>query len=522
MGTATAEGTERETDGPGGRGAPDLSAGRACGVLAASAVAPGSGHLLLGARRTGWFVLGLSLVLGVAAIVLAGVAWRSWQTLLPYLLRPDVLTVLRGGALALAAAWLLVVLSAGWMVLRRTRRRGVQVLAGVLAVALCATIAAPAVAVSRYAGTTGRFIDSVFPSGPGTAQGGSTGEEFSDPVFADGRLNVLLIGGDAGDNREGLRADTVILASTEVASGRTVLISLPRNLEDFPFERGSVMARQFPSGYGGCRGAHQCLLNSVYTWGQQHPHLFPGEKDPGATALSSAVAGILGQPVEFWALVDLRGFRRVIDALGGVTLRVDQRLPIGGVGGPVTGYLEPGLQRLDGYEALWYARSRAENLRGDYDRIDRQRCLIGALARQVQPATLLRRYQEVASATDAALDTSIPRHVLADLVTLGQRVRDSSIRSLTLTPPLVSNTADPDIRRIRRLVRRALAASSDGTGSGSASEAPATVASPSPDSPGPEPSASAEARESPEPTQRAAPRSSAGPNPSEDLSSVCS
>ncbi len=298
-----------------------------------------------------------------------------------------------------------------------------------------------------------------------------------------------------------------------------MLFSLPRNLEDFPFARGSVMARQFPKGYRACgaAGLHECLLNSVYTWGQQHPHLFPGEKDPGATALSSPVAGILGQPVEYWALVDLRGFRRVIDALGGVTVRVEQRLPIGGVGGPVTGYIEPGVRRLDGYEALWYARSRAENLRGDYDRIDRQRCLLGALARQVQPATVLRRYHEVASATDGAVDTNIPRQVLADLVTLGQRVKGSSIRSLTLTSPLVPNTADPDIDQIRALVRRALAAS-ENDGSGSSSSDTRTGTSDRSDS---QPSSSPQARQSPDPTERPSPRPSADRNPSEDLPSVC-
>ncbi len=45
-------------DGPGGRGSPRLSVGRGCGIVAVSACAPGSGHLLLGRRRTGWCILG--------------------------------------------------------------------------------------------------------------------------------------------------------------------------------------------------------------------------------------------------------------------------------------------------------------------------------------------------------------------------------------------------------------------------------------------------------------------------------
>ncbi len=315
----------REDAGPDRTKPSPPSTGRACGIVVASAVAPGSGHVLLGHRRSGWVILGSYLIAGAGAAALGVLVWRSWETLVPYAVRPAYLSALNGTVGVLAALWALVVLHAGWTVLRRTRRTAAKVLAGGLAVALCTVIAAPAVALSRYVTTTNQLIDGVFGPGPmHDGRAGPVSERFSDPVFADGRLNVLLIGGDAGDGREGLRADTVILASTEVASGRTVLFSLPRNLEDFPFARGSVMAGQFPRGYRSCGfpGPHGCLLNSVYTWGQRHPHLFPDDKDPGAAALSSAVAGILGQPVEFWALVDLRGFRRVIDALGGVTVRV--------------------------------------------------------------------------------------------------------------------------------------------------------------------------------------------------------
>ncbi len=161
---------------------------------------------------------------------------------------------------------------------------------------------------------------------------------------------------------------------------------------------------------------------------------------------------------------------------------------------------------------LWYARSRAESLRGDYDRIDRQRCLIGALARQAQPQTLLRNYQKLASAADDAVDTDISRSVLADLVTLARRVKTQPIRSLTLTPPLVPNTADPDIKEIRSLVRRAIAAST----------APRSRPSPAPTAPADAgtPSSPAPERENP-PDERSG-AGSGKSNPAKDLSSACS
>jgi LCP family protein required for cell wall assembly len=518
MGTSTHRG--RHAAGLGDAVPEPLSAGRACGVVAASAVAPGSGHVMLGRRALGWSLLGAYLVVVAAAAALAIVAWRSWETLLPYAVQPEWISAFERTVLALAALWALVVLSAAWMVLRRVPGAGVRVLSGALAVALCGAIAAPAAALSRYAGTTTDFIDEVFA--PATPRGGGDGAApvsrgFSDPVFDDGRLNVLLIGGDAGDGREGLRADTAILASTEVATGRTVLLSLPRNLQGFSFAPGSVMAEQFPDGYEDCGftaadGTDECLLNSVYTWGEQHAQLFRGEQDPGAAALSSAVTAILGQPVEYWALVDLKGFEEIVDALGGITLRVDRPIPIGGGSSPVRGYIQPGLQTLDGDDALWYARSREGS--SDYDRVDRQRCVVGALAREADPYTLLRNYQRLARSTEAAVATSIPQNVLSDVVELALRAKGASIDSVAFTPPTIESTADPDFERIRFLAREALADSEAAGGAPTAPAPPSTAAPTASGTPG------GAAPGTPREPDGERPREEASPGPV-DLSSVC-
>ena len=61
-----------------------------------------------------------------------------------------------------------------------------------------------------------------------------------------GRYNVLLLGGDSGAGRWGLRPDSMTVASIDEETGRTVLFGLPRNMTNFPFPKGSVMAKQFP------------------------------------------------------------------------------------------------------------------------------------------------------------------------------------------------------------------------------------------------------------------------------------
>ena len=79
-----------------------------------------------------------------------------------------------------------------------------------------------------------------------------------------GRYNILLMGGDAGKDRSGLRPDSMTVASVDAETGRTVLISLPRNLEDVPFPASSPLHKKFPKGYT-CAD-HSCMLNAIYTY----------------------------------------------------------------------------------------------------------------------------------------------------------------------------------------------------------------------------------------------------------------
>ena len=130
------------------------------------------------------------------------------------------------------------------------------------------------------------------------------------------------------------------------------------------------------------------MLNAIYG---QVPALYPGilgESDnEGADALKQAVAGSLGVPVDYYVLVNLLGFQQVVDAIGGVTVNVNEPVAINGNtdrGIPPTGYLEPGPdQHLDGFHALWFARGRWGS--DDYERMLRQRCMVDAIVEAADP-----------------------------------------------------------------------------------------------------------------------------------------
>jgi anionic cell wall polymer biosynthesis LytR-Cps2A-Psr (LCP) family protein len=82
---------------------------------------------------------------------------------------------------------------------------------------------------------------------------------------------------------------------------------VPRNLKHMPMPPGALRA-QFPAGFDD-------LANAVYPYVASHPGL---GLDP-AQAVKGALAQLLGTPIDNYVLVDMAGFVRIIDTLGGVT-----------------------------------------------------------------------------------------------------------------------------------------------------------------------------------------------------------
>jgi polyisoprenyl-teichoic acid--peptidoglycan teichoic acid transferase len=273
-------------------------------------------------------------------------------------------------------------------------------------------------------------------------------------------VNILLLGGDGGVDREGVRTDSMIVASIDTTTGATVLFSLPRNLEDAPFPPNSRLAAAYPDGFQGPGDVGNWLLNAVYRMvPEEHPGLLGHTDNEGADALKMAISQILGLKVNYYVLINLQGFVQLVDALGGITVNVNEVAPIGGnhdLNIPPSGYIQPGPNKhLDGYHALWFARGRWTT--DDYDRMERQRCVIDAVIKQANPANLLLRYQQIASAGKKIARTDIPQALLPALVDLGLKVKDAKVRSVVFQPNDQFNPASPDFDYIRSIVQKALA-----------------------------------------------------------------
>ena len=442
--------------GGGARREPDRAARvrfrRAVTLMVMTLVLPGSAQLAAGNRKVGRIAVRAWLALLGAALLLflLGTVWGGFVYWL--LSSTFLLGVVRLVLMALAVGWALLFMDA-WrlgqpLTLVRNQRLAVVGLNGLLSFGVAGTLLFGA----HLVGVQRDFVATMF--GDGTAVGA-----------ADGRFNVLLIGGDSGKDRWGLRADSLTVASIDAHTGRTVLVSLPRNLQEFEFREGSVMDEQFPDGFD-CEG---CYLNGVTTWAGDNTELFDDPETAPVEATVSAVEGITGLDVSYWAMVNLQGFKSLVDAVGGVTLTVRDRIPVGGLGDDVTGYIEPGRRELDGHDTLWFARAREGS--DDYSRMARQKCVMNALLTQVSPKDALRNFEEIAEAGTKMIDTNLPASELDRFLGLAMKARGQQVSTLSLVPPLI-DTGDPDLDLVREEVEKAIDAA-EGKAPG-----PAEVAAP--------------------------------------------
>ncbi|MGL1831957.1 UNVERIFIED_CONTAM: LytR family transcriptional regulator, partial [Acinetobacter sp. HSTU-ASm16] len=97
-----------------------------------------------------------------------------------------------------------------------------------------------------------------------------------------------------------------------------------------------------------------------------------------------------------------------------------------GLKNPILGWIEPGTQHMDGYHALWYARSREGAT--DYDRQARQRCVQAAMLAQLNPVAVATKFDELASSGQQILETDIPQSSIGSMVTVATKAKDHELQ----------------------------------------------------------------------------------------------
>ncbi|MDQ1122984.1 LCP family protein [Microbacterium trichothecenolyticum] len=428
---------------------------------------PGSAQVLAGNRRLGRFGLGATLAMWTVLVLaaLGALLWPSGLFTLATgsfipdflsLLRPLPLTVVQIVLVGYVALW--VVLSIDTLRLVRLVRVGplARLAMTIVSIGLLVLSGSGAVWAAQAAGTTRDAFADIFAQ--------------SAPVVppSDGYYNILLLGADSGEGRDSMRFDSISVVSINADTGATTITGIPRDMPHFPFAPGP-MQDEYPDGHTGhadatCGwGSGINQLRTEVEVCQDGNLLYPGTKErgtePGIEATKDAAEGILGIQIPYYVLIDMKGFADVVDALGGVDIDVQERLPKGGPaydGQPVDdwafGWIEPGQQHMDGDTAQWYARSRYTT--SDFDRMRRQRELQEAILAQFTPQVVLTRFQQVAQSTTSIVQTDLPQGLIAPtLVDLALKAKDQPLTTIELTPEGGVDEYDPDYAQVQQMVR---------------------------------------------------------------------
>ena len=416
-------------------------------MVALNLLIPGSVQLLAGNRKIAR--IGLVATLGFWALMLVllalGLIHKSWLISLVSMPFVDgALAVLLFGYAILFA--LLTLDTLRLMKLGRLYNRDRWI--GFAAIVLVGVLGTSAISYAgNLAGVSAGALGAIFN------QSGST-----QPV--DGRYNILLLGADSGRDRFGIRPDSISVISINAETGAAVNIGIPRNLQHVGFVAGSPLLKVYPNGWN-C--GVDCLINAIYKdTMDNHADLYPlAEKHgstPGVEATREAVEYVTGLKIQSYVMVDMAAFAGLVDALGGVDINVKERLPIGGQKldlSDVSGWIEAGQQHMNGYTAMWYARSRHSTT--DYDRMRRQREVENAILNQFDPANVLTRFQSIASAGRKMVKTDIPSGMLASYVELATKLKSKKMVSLELVPPTI-DVIHPNFDSIHNMVQAAFTA----------------------------------------------------------------
>jgi LCP family protein required for cell wall assembly len=412
-----------------------------------SLLIPGTAQLVGGNRKLARFALRVTLV-NVSLIALAGILFlinRNW--LVGILTVPFITTVLGWYLWIFAAFWFLLIIDAMRLSqLGRVEGRSKWILLGAFL-----GIGALGGGSIAYAGnvsvSSASAISSIFN------QAGST-----EPI--DGRYNILVLGSDAGSDRFGVRPDSISVFSISATTGKVVVIGIPRGLEHVPFSSDSPLWKAYPNGWT-C--LNECLINALYkNVMDNHQDLYPDAKKHGSTAgveaTKDAVEGVTGLKLSSYVMIEMHAVSKLIDALGGVTIDVKQRLPIGGQADDASdakGWIEAGKQHMNGYTALWYARSR--HTTSDFDRMRRQKEVEQAVLDQMSPATIFTRFQEVAAAGKQLVMTDVPKDMLSTYLDLAIKAKKKGMKVLDLVPEKGYHPGNPNYTKIRQDIANIIA-----------------------------------------------------------------
>lgn len=222
----------------------------------------------------------------------------------------------------------------------------------------------------------------------------SSPDRGADPIpQPEGQINVVILGSDQHSDRTGFRTDVIMLVTINKQEGTVSVTSFPRDL--YVYIPGWTNQR----------------INTAFPYG-------------GFQTLSRTLEHNFGVKPDYYVLVYLWSFKRVINDLGGITLQVPQTLCDNKWVDGSRHCIYPGSQHLYGTEALWYVRSRQTT--SDFDRNQRQQQVVEAVLDRAFALNTITKIPQMYRTYRNTVSTNIPLKTVVSLIPTITKLKDKS------------------------------------------------------------------------------------------------
>ncbi len=243
------------------------------------------------------------------------------------------------------------------------------------------------------------------------------------------KINILLLGIDERKNDIG-RSNVTCVVTVDTDAKNISMLWIPRD------SRVNIPGQEWNK------------IGHAYSYG-------------GHQLSEQTVSDLLGIPIDYFMVINMDGFKKVIDALGGVDINVDKRMyyydpyDAGEVDNNGLIDLHPGMQHMDGNTALEYVRFRHDEM-GDIGRIERQQKFAKALLADVINPSVITKIPNVIKEANSVFKTDMPVSEMLSLTTVINDVYNQGLKTYTVPgkPVYIDNISYwlPDIAAMRKEV----------------------------------------------------------------------
>lgn len=199
-------------------------------------------------------------------------------------------------------------------------------------------------------------------------------------------FSVLMLGVDERKGDRG-RSDSIIVLTVNPKLKSVKMLSVPRDTRTNIIGHGTVDK-----------------INHAYAFG-------------GVKMSMDTIENFLNIPIDYYLEINMEGFKDIVDAVGGVTVKNNLDFTYENVHFPI------GTLTIDGTKALKFSRMRYDDPKGDFGRQERQRQIIQGIIHKGASISSLANYQNILDALSKNIQTNL---TFDDMINIQKNYRDAS------------------------------------------------------------------------------------------------